>query len=73
MENPDSLMQRLIEKVIATRRGIMAIHTEECYQKYKVSLPETEQITKNTILLPLYSTMTVEEQGYVIRCIKDIL
>jgi len=69
----DVLMQRLLEKGIATRRGIMAIHLEECYQKYKASLPQTERITRNTILLPLYPSMTEEEQGYVIRCMKEIL
>ncbi|MBI4688815.1 MAG: DegT/DnrJ/EryC1/StrS family aminotransferase [Nitrospirae bacterium] len=69
----DVLMQRLLEKGIATRRGIMAIHMEECYRKYKVPLPETERITRNTVILPLYSSMTEEEQEYVIRCIKEIL
>lgn len=69
----DVLMQRLLEKGIATRRGIMAIHMEECYQKYKVSLPETERITKNTILLPIYPSMTVEEQEYVVRCVKEVM
>lgn len=69
----DVLMQKLLEKGIATRRGIMAIHMEECYQKYRVSLPETERITKNTVLLPIYPSMTPEEQLYVVRCIKEIL
>lgn len=69
----DILMQRLLEKGISTRRGIMAIHLELPYRKYNVSLPETERITKNTILLPLYPSMTVEEQEYVVRCIKEIL
>lgn len=69
----DELMQGLFEKGIATRRGIMAIHTEACYQKYNASLPETERITNNTILLPLYPSMTVEEQEYVVRCIGDML
>jgi len=66
-------MQKLLEKGIATRRGIMAIHTEECYSKYKVSLPETERITKNTIILPLYPAMIEEGKEYVVRCIKEIL
>jgi len=67
------LMQKLLEKGIATRRGIMAIHMEECYQKYKVSLPETERITENTILLPLYPSMTEEDPAYVMQSIKEFL
>lgn len=69
----DTLMERLLEKGIATRRGIMAIHMEECYSNYRVSLPETERITKNTVLLPIYPSMTGEEQGYVIQCINEVL
>lgn len=69
----DELMQKLLEKGIATRRGIMAIHLEESYRKYKVSLPQTERITKNTVILPLYPSMTEEEQMYVVRMIGDIL
>jgi dTDP-4-amino-4,6-dideoxygalactose transaminase len=69
----DDLMQKLLEKGIATRRGIMAIHLEPPYRAYSPSLPATERITRNTILLPLYPSMTVEEQEYVIRNIKEVL
>ncbi|MBI5639473.1 MAG: DegT/DnrJ/EryC1/StrS family aminotransferase, partial [Nitrospirae bacterium] len=69
----DELMQRLLEKGVATRRGIMAIHMEECYIKCSAVLPVTERITKNTILLPIYPSMTEEEQSYVVQCIKEIL
>ena len=68
----DELMQKLLDKGIATRRGVMAIHMEESYSKHKVSLPETERITKNTVLLPLYTAMTIEEQAYVIQCIREL-
>lgn len=69
----DVLMERLLEKGIATRRGIMAIHLEECYSRYKVHLPKTEKITKNTILLPIYPSMTEEEQKYVVTCIDEAM
>ncbi|MDI6744689.1 MAG: DegT/DnrJ/EryC1/StrS family aminotransferase [Thermodesulfovibrionales bacterium] len=68
----DELMQKLLDKGIAARRGIMAIHMEECYKKCYVPLPETEQVTKNTILLPLYPAMTIEEQAYVIQCMREL-
>lgn len=69
----DVLMQKLLEKGIAARRGVMAIHMEQCYRKHKVFLPETERITKNTVILPLYPAMTEEEKVYVVRCIKEEL
>jgi perosamine synthetase len=69
----DELMQKLLDRGIATRRGIMAIHLEECYQDSSGFLPETRRITKSTILLPLYPSMTEEEVQYVITQISDIL
>lgn len=69
----DNLMARMLEAGITTRRGIMAIHMEKSYSGRKFSLPETERITDETLLLPIYPTMTADEQEYVIHCIKEIL
>jgi len=71
----DELMQKLLEKGIATRRGIMAIHLEEAFTKRfgKISLPETENAVNNTILIPIYPQMTEMEQEYVIENIIKIL
>ncbi|MEW6585745.1 MAG: DegT/DnrJ/EryC1/StrS family aminotransferase [Nitrospirota bacterium] len=69
----DGLMAELLKKGISTRRGIMAIHMEKSYSHCRVSLPETERITKNTILLPIYPSLSEDEQGYVIDSLKEIL
>jgi perosamine synthetase len=71
--NRNELMQRLLEKGISTKRGVMAIHKEPCYSKYNVTLPNTERITANTIILPLYPSMADEEVQYVIEGLFDIL
>lgn len=71
--NRNELMQRLLEKGISTRRGIMAIHREPCYSEYNVKLPNTERITANTIILPLYPLMTDKEIQHVIDGVSDIL
>lgn len=62
----DQLMAALLEKGIAARRGIMAIHREPCYRLHNADLPNTERMTANTIILPLYPSMTEEEVNYVI-------
>jgi perosamine synthetase len=68
------LMSKLLEKGIATRRGIMAIHMEPYYKDYsRQSLPTTEKITMNTVLLPLYPTLSSEEQSYITNSLKEIL
>ena len=69
----DELMQKLLDKGIATRRGIMAIHMEKCYNGRIASVPATERITRNTLLLPIYPSMTEKEVQYVITGMADIL
>jgi perosamine synthetase len=70
----DELMQELLNRGISTRRGIMAIHREVPYRdaRWNNQLPQTECIADNTIILPLFYTMTAEEQDYVIDCIAQV-
>ena len=71
----DGLMQKLLYRGIATRRGVMASHLETPYIKMlgRVSLPETEKATMETICLPLYVQITESEQNYVINNILELL
>jgi len=64
-----ALMQTLLEAGIPTRRGVMAIHQEPYYRQRVpgVYLPVTERATAETVLLPIYATMTESEQEYVIE------
>jgi len=66
--NRDQLMQKLLDVGISTRIGVMASHLEKPYRLMypKLSLPETESASKQTIALPLYYQMTNKEQNYVI-------
>ena len=71
----EDLMTRMLERGIATRRGIMASHLERTYtSRYgKVSLPVTEEVARRTMLIPLYATMTEDEQTYVIGSLREEL
>jgi perosamine synthetase len=70
----NALMAKLLEKGISTRRGIMAIHREVCYREFAApQLPNTDRLTDNTLLLPLYPRLLDEEQQYIIDSIKEIL
>lgn len=68
------IMQKLLDKGISTRRGVMASHLEPYYKKFSKgsSLPITEKLTKSTITLPFFPNMTVKEQDYVINSLKQI-
>jgi len=69
------LMTNLLRRGIATRRGVMASHLEAVYLKRngRVSLPVTEEATRTTMLIPLYATMTDDEQSYVIDALREEL
>jgi perosamine synthetase len=70
----DQLMQELLDRGVASRRGIMAIHRELPYHdpKWKTRLPVTELVTDTAVVLPLFYEMAEEEQDYVIECIEQI-
>jgi len=70
----DQLMQELLDRGVSTRRGIMAIHRELPYRAQNRSdqLPRTNEVTDTTIVLPLFHSMTDEEQDYVIACLEEI-
>jgi perosamine synthetase len=71
------VMQALLDKGIATRRGIMCSHRESAYsgisdngQSERVSLPQSEVAQDCAIILPLYHQMTDNDQDYVVECLK---
>ena len=78
---PDALeqldaMQSLLELGVATRRGIMCAHLEQPYSAGSAarweSLPESERAQRRSIILPLFHTMTVDEQDRVIDGLRGL-
>ena len=59
------IMQRLLDKGIATRRGIMNAHQEPAYQSANWSLPKSELCRDQVLLLPLFPGMTMQNLEYV--------
>ena len=66
--NRNSLMQDLLDKGIASRRGIMTSHRETAYKNISktISLPVSEDLQDSSIILPLYVPMKEEQINYVI-------
>jgi dTDP-4-amino-4,6-dideoxygalactose transaminase len=71
----EQLMTNLLQRGIATRRGVMASHLEKTYTSRvgKTSLPVTEDIAERIMLIPLFAAMTDEEQTYVIDALREEL
>jgi perosamine synthetase len=63
------VMQALLDKGIATRRGIMCAHREPAFQNQPWQSPAPlsagERAQDECILLPLYDQLTQEEQRFV--------
>jgi perosamine synthetase len=64
----NTLMQGLLDCGIATRRGIMTSHRETAYkdQSINVTLPVSENLQDNSIILPLYIPMQARDVQFVI-------
>ena len=71
--NQQEIMQRLLDKGISTRRGIMNVHQEPAYQAAGWSLPKSERCRDQTILLPLFNGIGIENLQYVTATLKEIL
>jgi dTDP-4-amino-4,6-dideoxygalactose transaminase len=68
----DDLMQKLLDRGVSSRRGVMAIHREAPYRSHEwdARLPVTNLLTDTTVILPLFHDMTEGEQDYVMECIE---
>lgn len=65
--NRNDLMQRLLDKGIATRRGVMTIHRETAYAHESAHLPISEDLADRSIIIPLFVPMDEADVTYVIE------
>lgn len=67
----DDFMQRLLDDDIASRRGIMSIHREDCYREKfgQAHLPESERASDQCVCLPLYTQMSDDDIARVVDAV----
>lgn len=70
-----AVMQALLDRGVASRRGIMCAHREVPYREISRDfvLPESECAQDRAVILPLYPQMTSEDQAYVCDSLRAIL
>jgi len=70
-----SIMQKLLDRGIATRPGVMATHLATPYRRMcpKLSLPVTEKVAVDSLIIPLYPQMTTHDQDFVIQTIIELV
>lgn len=73
--NQREVMQRLLDKGIATRRGIMCSHREAPYstEKPRHDLRQSEAAQDHSILLPLYAQIREDDLVRVVDALKEEL
>jgi dTDP-4-amino-4,6-dideoxygalactose transaminase len=69
----DEVLARMAEVEISGRRGIMAAHRQPPYASFATAgqLPNTERLTDNTLILPLFHQMSESEQARVIDALAS--
>ncbi|MCX5054097.1 DegT/DnrJ/EryC1/StrS aminotransferase family protein [Streptomyces sp. NBC_00474] len=68
----DDLLAALAEAGVSARRGIMAAHLEPAYADHpSAPLPVTERITRRSLILPLFHTMTETQQDRVVTALRE--
>jgi dTDP-4-amino-4,6-dideoxygalactose transaminase len=67
----DEMLTELANAGVSARRGIMAAHLEPAYGDYQgASLPVTEQMSRDSLILPLFHEMTEGEQDHVVSVFR---
>ncbi|MET7697387.1 MULTISPECIES: DegT/DnrJ/EryC1/StrS family aminotransferase [unclassified Streptomyces] len=68
----DDLLAALAEAGVSARRGIMASHLEPAYAGHPCApLPVTERISRDSLILPLFHTMTEAQQDRVVAALRE--
>jgi dTDP-4-amino-4,6-dideoxygalactose transaminase len=69
----DEVLTELAAKGVSARRGIMAAHLEPAYADMAdVSLPVTERITRESLILPLHHKLTEDDQDHIVGVLRDL-
>lgn len=75
----DELLAELAAQGVSARRGIMASHLEPAYGQDAdripagfpaEGLPVTERLSRDSLILPLFHTMTEEQQDHVVAVLR---
>ena len=67
-------MQGMLDRGVATRRGIMCAHREAPYQRPEgYRLPVSEWAQDRHIILPLFPQMTESDISYVCESLRSSL
>jgi perosamine synthetase len=68
----DTVLETLAARGVSARRGIMAAHLEPAYADVTPApLPNTERITRDSLILPVHHLLTEEDQDYIVAVLRE--
>jgi perosamine synthetase len=69
----DDALAALAAAGVSARRGIMAAHLEPAYDGTPAGpLPNTETLTRESLILPLHHAVTADDQEYIVDVLRGI-
>ncbi|MEU5940859.1 DegT/DnrJ/EryC1/StrS family aminotransferase [Micromonospora sp. NPDC047548] len=67
----DDVLAELAAAGVSARRGIMAAHLEPAYADLTTTpLPVTEQLTRESLILPLHHALTEDDQDHIVAVLR---
>ncbi|CAL78882.1 putative DegT/DnrJ/EryC1/StrS aminotransferase family protein [Bradyrhizobium sp. ORS 278] len=69
----NQLMERLHERGVPTRRGVMASHMEPPYRSHCAILPVTELLARQCLQLPMHPRLTADQIDFIADELTDAL
>jgi perosamine synthetase len=69
----DEVLAELAAAGVSARRGIMASHLEPAYAGHPhAPLPQTERLTRNSLILPLHHRLTGDDQEHIAGVLRKL-
>ncbi|MFG3599439.1 DegT/DnrJ/EryC1/StrS family aminotransferase [Micromonospora chersina] len=69
----DEALAELAAQGVSARRGIMAAHLEPAYADLPAApLPVTEQLTRDSLILPLHHALTDADQDHIVAVLRRL-
>ncbi|WP_433057138.1 DegT/DnrJ/EryC1/StrS family aminotransferase [Dactylosporangium sp. CS-033363] len=71
----DQVLAELAAAGVSARRGIMASHLEPAYDDVTptVGLPNTERLTRDSLILPLHHKLTEADQDHIVGILSKLV
>jgi perosamine synthetase len=69
----NTVMDRLFDRGIPTRRGVMASHLEPPYRGLGAALPITEAVAAATLQLPMHPTLAAAQQDRILDALRRLV